>query len=71
MRENSKMKPKPEAEMETELGIEGKKTCCICKKKFVGFGNTPSPLAGSYCCSECDKNIVIPVRIYIRHYLEE
>lgn len=63
MREKSRIKPK--TKIETELGIKGTKTCCICKKQFIGFGNNPDPLAGEYCCSDCDKNIVIPVRIFI------
>ena len=42
------------------------KTCSICKKKFVGFGNNPAPVKNlsidGLCCNECDKTIVIPRR---------
>ena len=46
-------------------------TCCICGKKYVGFGNNPSPYNssgdGEYrCCDECNFNVVIPLRLYAR-----
>lgn len=43
-----------------------KYTCCICKKKFIGYGNNPEPLVrGEYlrCCDECNQ-LVIAARIY-------
>ena len=40
--------------------------CCFCHKHFVGFGNDPWPAFmgdGSYCCDDCNMEIVIPARI--------
>ena len=42
------------------------KTCCICGKKFTGWGNNPWPVVkdeDARCCDECDNNSVIPARI--------
>lgn len=46
------------------------KTCCICGKKFIGFGNNPYPVADTnlddpngLCCDECNANIVLPTRM--------
>lgn len=47
-------------------------TCCICGKKFKGYGNNPWPICDSYnsetktiqeCCNECNKKYVIAVRM--------
>lgn len=40
------------------------KVCCICGKKFTGWGNNPWPVAddGS-CCNECNMSKVIPARL--------
>jgi len=40
------------------------KTCSICKKSFDEYGNNPSPFHGEVCCDACNKNIVLPIRIY-------
>ena len=40
--------------------------CCICGKEIVGYGNSPSPIAGNRCCDECNMKIVMPVRIFLR-----
>ncbi len=40
-------------------------TCCICGKKFYGFGNNPWPLikdVDARCCDECNM-LVIEARI--------
>lgn len=40
--------------------------CCFCHKHFVGFGNDPWPAFmgdDSYCCDDCNMEIVIPARI--------
>lgn len=38
--------------------------CCICGKKFEGYGNNPQPLwPEGRCCDECNSSLVIPARI--------
>ena len=46
------------------MKTEEKKICCLCGKKFEGYGNNPSPgkEKGS-CCNECNLNTVILARI--------
>ena len=40
------------------------KTCCICGKKFEGWGNNPYPVKDSgECCDECNWDKVIPARL--------
>lgn len=42
-----------------------KKTCCLCGRKFDGYGNNPWPLAGEdasmekVCCDECNNKVVL------------
>ena len=45
--------------------MEKRKTCCLCKEEFEGWGNNPSPLANSNkeCCDECNATKVIPARL--------
>lgn len=53
--------------------------CCICNRKFIGFGNNPdgamwknekgeivepSFKENDRCCDECDNHYVIPGRMY-------
>ena len=39
------------------------KTCCICGKKFDGWGNNPEPVkSDGECCDYCNWNVVIPAR---------
>lgn len=39
--------------------------CVLCKKKFIGFGNNPTPLAKTgKCCDKCS-NLVISARLKI------
>jgi len=34
--------------------------CVLCKKKFVGFGNNPAPLAKlGKCCDKCNIKVII------------
>lgn len=44
---------------------EGK--CCLCGGRFVEWGHNPLPLGdgddGNRCCSKCNVERVIPVRI--------
>ena len=38
--------------------------CCICKKKFEGWGNNPWPVKKrGRCCDKCNDTVVIPARI--------
>jgi len=44
------------------------RTCVLCGKKFVGWGNNPEPLkpwSEGVCCDECNVFKVIPERIKI------
>ena len=47
--------------------MEEKHVCCICHKKFVGYGNNPYPYVGEHkndcCCDQCNIDYVIPRRI--------
>ena len=45
---------------------ETEQICCICKKRYEGFGNNPDPMCieeGARCCDECNDRFVIPARI--------
>ena len=34
--------------------------CCICGKKFSGYGNNPYPLKeDGRCCDECNNKVII------------
>lgn len=40
--------------------------CCICGKKFRGWGNNPWPVSkteGDLCCDKCNAEFVVPARI--------
>ena len=40
--------------------------CCICGKKFVGWGNNPWPVnidEKARCCDKCNDTFVIPARL--------
>lgn len=40
------------------------KTCCICGRKFYGWGNNPWPVKESgECCTSCNYDIVLPERL--------
>lgn len=41
-----------------EEGEEKQKTCCICKKKYLGFGNNALPLKRGRCCDDCNRLVV-------------
>lgn len=46
------------------MSVDEKKTCCLCKKEFTGWGNNPEPLMQEgECCSVCDQTKVIPARL--------
>ena len=38
-------------------------TCCLCHKKYTGFGNNAQPLATGLCCDACNFRRVLPARI--------
>lgn len=45
---------------------EQKQKCCICGQQFNGYANNPAPVTNSgRCCDECNRNVVIPVRLSI------
>lgn len=36
------------------------KKCCICGKKFVGYGNNPYPIKNDgQCCDKCNELVCI------------
>lgn len=40
--------------------------CCICGKKFTGWGNNPYPVVddeNARCCDDCNNSEVIPARL--------
>ena len=38
--------------------------CCICKKKFEGWGHNPSPIKhNGLCCDKCYRSQVVPERL--------
>lgn len=39
--------------------------CSICGKEIKGYGNNPAPLRRKKCCDDCNRQIVIPLRIYL------
>ena len=43
---------------------EEEQVCCICGKKFKGYGNNPEPVKSEgRCCNKCNDTIVIKARI--------
>lgn len=36
--------------------------CCVCGKKFVGYGNSALPVRKGVCCDSCNAEVVLPVR---------
>ena len=42
------------------------KVCCICGKKFMGWGNNPWPVVkdeNATCCDECNGKYVLGARL--------
>ena len=38
---------------------EKEHVCCICGKRFKGYGNNPDPLKKEgRCCDECNKEVI-------------
>lgn len=51
-------------EVELQFQYESEKKCCICGKRFTGWGNNPWPVKEEgECCNECNRKKVIPARI--------
>jgi hypothetical protein len=48
------------------------KICCLCGKKFRGWGNNPYPLEKTEktCCDSCNVSKVIPARFKL-HFNKE
>ncbi len=41
------------------------KTCCICGKSFMGWGNNPNPVKkDGVCCDECNQTYVLTARLF-------
>ena len=39
--------------------MEKEYICCICGKKFKGYGNNPWPIKeDGKCCDECNKEVI-------------
>lgn len=48
--------------------MDKKNVCCLCGKKFEGYGNDPWPLMQcGRCCDDCNQTKVIPERIKRLH----
>ena len=44
--------------------MEEEKTCCICGKKFTGWGNDPWPVrTEGECCDDCNNSEVLTARL--------
>ena len=40
-----------------------KSICCICGRKFEGYGNNAEPVKEGLCCDSCNWRVVIPARL--------
>lgn len=38
--------------------------CSICNRAFEGESHNPEPLPGNTCCSQCNNQVVIPMRMF-------
>ena len=46
--------------------MEKEQVCCICGKRFKGYGNNPEPVKPfeeGVCCDECNETVVMTARI--------
>lgn len=34
------------------------KTCCLCNKKYSGYGNNALPLKDGKCCNKCNYDVI-------------
>lgn len=37
--------------------------CPICYETFIGMGNNAEPVADGRCCDDCNRNVVIRIRL--------
>jgi hypothetical protein len=37
---------------------ESIKRCCICGKKYEGYGNNAEPIKKGQCCDECNNEVI-------------
>jgi hypothetical protein len=44
--------------------FDAKKTCSICKKNYIGYGNNALPVNSGRCCDDCNLQVVIPQRLF-------
>ena len=44
------------------------KICCICEKKYEGYGHNPVPLYNyeGRCCTKCNFTKVLPARLMLK-----
>lgn len=40
--------------------------CCMCKTVEAGHGHNAQPAASGRCCTQCNWEIVIPLRVIMR-----
>lgn len=38
--------------------------CVICDQEIVGYGNNAEPIDSGKCCDKCNKEKVLPARLY-------
>jgi len=34
------------------------KICCLCNRKYIGYGNNALPLKDGRCCDECNSKVI-------------
>lgn len=44
-----------------------KNICSICGDEFEGYGNNAQPVNNGTCCDNCNKRVVLPIRINSWH----
>ena len=47
------------------------KTCNICGKDIIGYGNNSDPINCGLVCDDCNIDYVIPLRIFMSGYINE
>ena len=46
------------------MDLNAEKTCSICREKYTGWGNNAWPVTDGRCCDACNRDYVIPARLY-------
>lgn len=49
----------------------GARVCCICGRRYAGFGNNADPVKHGRCCDDCNIAIVIPARLARSIFIDE